>query len=75
MSAGRDAEAEVDFQKALEIQPDESTALYKLALLCRREGKTRESEALLAAFRESKRKAHADEVDLTSLFRTVNSKQ
>jgi tetratricopeptide (TPR) repeat protein len=71
MAGGHLGEAEHELRVALHIEPNEPTALYKLALLCRREGKTQEAARLLRAFEQSKTKSHSEENQFVLILRTV----
>ncbi len=68
---GHSAEAETELREAIRIRPGEPAALYKLALLCRREGKTQEAARLLHAFQQSKSKSHDEENEFVLILRTV----
>ncbi len=71
ISVGRLADAELELRQAIRIDPNESSALYKLALLCRREGKTQEAARLLQSFQQSKAKSHSEENQFVLILRTV----
>jgi predicted Zn-dependent protease len=71
LSAGNAAAAEAQLREAIRLDPTEPSALYKLALLCRREGKKQEADRLFAAFESSKKKADADENEFILLSQTV----
>jgi len=71
ISDGRLADAEFQLRQAIRIDPTESSALYKLALLCRREGKTQEAARLLQSFQQSKAKFHSEENQFVLILRTV----
>lgn len=68
---GRDAEGEADLQHALRLAPYNPGALYKLALLYRRQGKISQSARLLHLFQESKEKSQGAENELVLLLRTA----
>jgi tetratricopeptide (TPR) repeat protein len=69
--AGRTAAAEADFHEALRLNPKDTTALYRLGLLCRKEGKTAEAERLLAEFQRAKNKSHDEENEYVLILKTV----
>ncbi len=70
--AGRPAEAEAQLREAVRLDPAEPTALYKLALLCRREGKNEEADRLLATFESlKKKKAEIEENNFVLLAQAV----
>jgi predicted Zn-dependent protease len=71
LSTGNLAEAEAQLREAIRLDPSEPTALYKLALLCRREGKRQEADRLLASFQSLKKKAGADENEFVLLSQTI----
>jgi tetratricopeptide (TPR) repeat protein len=68
---GQTSAAEAELREALRMEPTESTALYKLAFLCRREGKTAEAKRLLQAFQQSKDKSHSEENEFVLILKTV----
>ncbi|HEX4170339.1 MAG TPA: tetratricopeptide repeat protein [Bryobacteraceae bacterium] len=71
LSSGNIAEAEAQLREAIRLDPSEPTALYKLALLCRREGKKQEADRLLASFQSLKKSAGADENEFVLLSQTI----
>ena len=71
ISDGRRGEADTELREALRIEPGEPTALYKLALLCRSQGKTQEAARLLKSFQRSKRKSHSEENEFVLILRTL----
>lgn len=71
LSAGQTAEAEAQLREAIRLDPAEPTALYKLALLCRREGKKEEADRLLTAFQSLKKKAAAEDNEFVLLSQTI----
>jgi tetratricopeptide (TPR) repeat protein len=71
ISSGQLALAERELREALRVEPNEPSALYRLALLCRREGKTQECERLMIAFRKVKGKAENEENAYVLIMRTV----
>jgi tetratricopeptide (TPR) repeat protein len=68
---GQLSAAEVELREALRLEPTESTALYKLALLCRRKGMTEEAKHLLQAFEQSKNKSRSEENEFVLILKTV----
>ena len=71
LSAGQTAEAEAQLREAIRLDPAEPTALYKLALLCRREGRKEEADRLLTAFQSLKKKAAAEDNEFVLLSQTI----
>ena len=67
-----------ELQKALELQPAHTTALYQLSTVYRRQGKTEEAQLLLRKFEEIKAKAGQEEElerkTLVQIMKTVSQK-
>jgi tetratricopeptide (TPR) repeat protein len=74
LAAGKADAAALDWQTALKIEPENATALYQLALLRRRQGKTAEAERLLQAFQRVKAKKPDEEKSLVQILRVVPEK-
>jgi len=72
IAGGHPALAEAELREAIRIAPTEPGALYNLALLCRREGKTAEAARLLRAFQRLKSKAQDEENQFVLILKTVN---
>jgi tetratricopeptide (TPR) repeat protein len=71
LADGHQASAESQLREALRLEPAEPTALYKLALLCRREGKTDESRRLLRDFQALKDQSHSEENEFVVVLKTL----
>jgi len=71
MDSGNLVDAETELRQAIRLDPYDSTALYKLALLCRRQGKSQEAARLLSTFHQSKAKSHSEENEFVLILRTV----
>ena len=69
--AGQMAAAEADFRQALRLNPNDTTTLYRLGLLCRKEGKTAEAERLFTEFQQAKNKSHDEESEYVLILKTV----
>jgi tetratricopeptide (TPR) repeat protein len=72
LATGNRAIAETELREAVRIAPTEPGALYNLALLCRREGKTEEAARLLRTFQQLKSKSEEDENQFVLILKTVN---
>jgi tetratricopeptide (TPR) repeat protein len=68
-------EAANEWRRALELDPNNATALYQLALRYRKQGKTAQAEQLLEAFRKVKATMRSDEESLVQILRVVPEKQ
>jgi len=68
-------EAASEWERALKIEPDNPTALYQLALLYRKQGKTQQADHLLEAFQRAKGKMRTDEQNLVQILRVVPEKR
>jgi Flp pilus assembly protein TadD len=64
-----------EWRTALEIEPDNLTALYQLALLYRKQGKTDEARRLLDTFQRAKASQRSDEQSLVQILRVVPGAQ
>ncbi len=71
ISAGQNAEAEAQLREAIRLDPTEPAALYKLALLCRREGKKQDADRFLAAFTALKQNADSDDNEFVLLSQNI----
>jgi tetratricopeptide (TPR) repeat protein len=71
ISAGQPTEAEAQLREAIRLDPTQPAALYKLALLCKREGKKQEADRLLTAFASLKKKADTDENEFVLLSQNI----
>jgi tetratricopeptide (TPR) repeat protein len=69
---GATADAETQLRAAIQYEPDEPSSYYRLALLCRREGKSAEAARLLRTFEQLKTKAHAEENEFVLLLKVPN---
>jgi Flp pilus assembly protein TadD len=72
LESGNKVAAEADLRKALRLNPAEPTALYRLGLLCRQQGKTAEAERLMRAFQQSKQKTTDAQNEFVLMLRTLN---
>jgi len=63
--------AAVEWQTALKIDPQNSTALYQLGLLYRKQGKAAEADRLLQRFQRTKAKSRAEQESLVQILRVV----
>jgi tetratricopeptide (TPR) repeat protein len=70
-SAGNPDAAALEWQAALKIDPENTTALYQLGLLYRKQGKTVEAESLLQKFQRAKAKMRGEEESLVQILRVV----
>jgi tetratricopeptide (TPR) repeat protein len=68
-------EAASEWQRALKIEPANPTALYQLALLYKKQGKTQQADRLLEAFQRAKAKMRSDEQSLVEILRVVPEKR
>ena len=75
LAAGKPEAAALEWQTALKIEPENTTALYQLGLLRRRQGKTPEAEHLMQAFRRVKAKMPGEEKSLVQILRVVPEKR
>jgi tetratricopeptide (TPR) repeat protein len=75
LAAGKHEAAALDWQTALKIEPENTTALYQLGLLRRRQRKTAEAERLLQAFQRVKAKKPDEEKSLVQILRVVPEKR
>jgi len=75
LAAGKPDAAALDWQTALKIEPENTTALYQLGLLRRRQGKTAEAERLMQAFQRVKAKMPGEEKSLVQILRVVPEKR
>lgn len=71
LSGGHSDAASADFKEALRLNPAEPMALYKYALLCRRQGKTAEAQRLFRAFQQTKKKSQDEENEFVLILRTL----
>lgn len=72
LAGGDTAGAESELREAIRIDPTDGAALYKLALICRRNGKKDEAARLIARFQQLKNKAHSEENQFVLILKTVN---
>jgi Flp pilus assembly protein TadD len=69
--AGNSEAALREWEIALKLDPQNVTALYQLALLYRRQGRTEEAQRLLQRFQRVKAKQQAEETQLVDILRVV----
>ena len=74
LAAGKPGAAALEWQTALKIDPENTTALYQLALLYRKQGKTEQAERLLATFQRVKAKRRGEEESLVEILRVAPRK-
>ncbi len=74
LAAGKPDAAALEWQTALKIDPDNTTALYQLGLLYRKQGKTEQAERLLATFQRVKAKRRSEEESLVEILRVAPRK-
>lgn len=72
IASGHRSIAETELREAVRVAPTEPDALYNLALLCRREGKTEEAARLLRTFQQLKSKSEEEENQFVLILKTVN---
>ncbi len=70
LAGGAVAGAEAQLRQAIEVDPNEPSSFYRLALLYRRGGKTAEAARLLRTFEQLKNKSHAEENEFVLLLKT-----
>jgi tetratricopeptide (TPR) repeat protein len=68
---GQTSAAEAELRRAIRIDPTESSAIYKLALLCQREGKAQEARRLLRLFQQSKNKSESEENEFVLILKVL----
>jgi tetratricopeptide (TPR) repeat protein len=73
VAAGRPPAAIVEFEGALKLDPENSTALYQLGLIYRKQGKTEAAERLMRAFQKSKEKAAEQESVAVQILKMVKA--
>jgi Flp pilus assembly protein TadD len=69
--AGKSEAALREWEIALKLDPQNATALYQLALLYRRQGRTEDAQHLLERFQQVKAKQRAEETQLVDILRVV----
>ncbi len=72
IASGHSQIAEMQLREAVRIAPAQPGALYNLALLCRREGKTEEAARLLRSFQLLKKKSQDEENQFVLILKTVH---
>ena len=75
LAAGKPDAAALEWETALKIEPENTTALYALGFLRRRQGKAAEAERLLQTFRRVKRKMPGEEKSLVQILRVAPEKR
>jgi len=75
LAAGKPDAAAVELETALKIEPENTTALYQLGLLRRRQGKTAAAERLLQTFQRVKAKMPGEEKSLVQILRVAPEKR
>jgi len=71
LAAGETAGAEAELRTALKIEPENTTALYQLGLLLRKQGKAEEAHRVLDKFEKVKAQKHAEEESLVQILKVV----
>jgi tetratricopeptide (TPR) repeat protein len=69
--AGNSASASHEWEIALRLDPQNATALYQLALLYRKQGRTEDAHRLLERFQQIKGKQQSEETHLVDILRVV----
>jgi tetratricopeptide (TPR) repeat protein len=64
--------AEAELRQAIRVEPSDPQAFYRLALVCRRQGKAQEAEQLLQTFERLKQKSHSEENEFVLILKTVS---
>jgi Flp pilus assembly protein TadD len=72
--SGKSHEAAAELEAALRLDPDNTTALYQLALLYRDLGRREDSRKLLGRFEEVKAKRREQEGELGQILKVVTEK-
>jgi Flp pilus assembly protein TadD len=75
LAHGRSERAAAAWVRTLEIDPENSTALYQLGLLYKKEGKAAEAGRLLERFQRIRAKKHDEEESLVPILRVVPEKR
>jgi tetratricopeptide (TPR) repeat protein len=75
LADGRPERAAAAWVRTLEIDAENSTALYQLGLLYKKEGKAAEAGRLLDRFQRLKTKKHGEEESLVPILRVVPEKR
>jgi len=75
LADGRPERAAAAWVRTLEIDPENTTALYQLGLLYKKEGKAAEAGRLLDRFQRLKTKKHGEEESLVPILRVVPEKR
>ena len=75
LAAAKPDAAALEFETALKIEPENTTALYQLGLLRRRQGKTATAERLLQTFQRVKAKMPGEEKSLVQILRVAPEKR
>jgi cytochrome c-type biogenesis protein CcmH/NrfG len=71
LAAGRVKEGIGEFERALRSEPNNSTALYQLALAYRRLGNATLSQQRMAAFRRAKAKVAEEQTAILQVMKIV----
>jgi Tfp pilus assembly protein PilF len=71
LAAGNAPAAEREWETALKLDPKNTTALYQLSLLYRKEGKTERAKHLLERFRQVKTEQRSEETQLVEILKVV----
>src|SRR6185437_508317 len=71
LAAGNSPAAEREWETALKLDPKNTTALYQLSLLYRKEGRTERAKQLLEKFRQVKTEQRSEETQLVEILKVV----
>jgi tetratricopeptide (TPR) repeat protein len=63
-----------ELEKAVRVEPANTTALYQLGMAYQRQGRTADSRRVLQAFREAKAKARDEETAIVQILKIVGQK-
>ena len=71
LAAGRAGRAAAEWERSLQIDPENTTALYQLGLLYKKRGNDEKAGRLLETFQRVKAKKHSEEESLVQMLRVV----
>jgi len=71
LAAGNAAAAGREWETALKLDPRNTTALYQLSLLYRKQGRTERAKQLLEKFRQVKTEQRSEETQLVEILKVV----
>jgi tetratricopeptide (TPR) repeat protein len=70
-ASGKTTAAIAEFENALKTDPENSTALYQIALALRKSGKTEAADRYMAKFRKVKTSSRDDETELVQILKII----